>query len=659
MQNSKILKILSYILIPVILTMLIINFMCIIYISNNEDFLNKDDYMQTTHFASTVYNEINEVKYYIASMVMPYSNGNSVNIIENVYGEEPGFDFIFINKSDNTSYSNITTFTNDIETEKNKLKNKKYYLFYNDKIDTNINNNDLKNEGYIDPFNNIDFEIYIGFSENIFNADADIYFEKLVFEYVRDNEDIVIYTIPVYIVLEILLVIYLLWSIGHKKGEENIYQTKFDKWPIEIILGIGLIYDFFWFWILAVCGITGLFYNYGSGVQFTILLISLVAIILVSMYTVTAIVGTSFVKKIKTGTLINTSLTYIICKKFFKGIRGVFRTIFSNLNTNLKFLVVLGALVLITFILCGLFKGFGVFLAIIMYGVIIYFAMKKLSQFSSIKSHLKGIFYGNTVTDLDLAKYDGELKEIAGYINGISNGLEEAVNERLKSERLKTELITNVSHDIKTPLTSIINYVDLLKQEDIQNEKIKEYVEVLDAKSQRLRKLIEDLVEASKVSSGNIKLDMQKINLVELINQTVGEFSDKFAEKDLSIIINTNSKEEYNIQADTRYMYRVVENVFSNIYKYALEGSRVYIDMNEKKDGIRLEIKNISKEPLNITEDELMERFVRGDRSRNTEGSGLGLSIAKSLTELQNGEFNIVIDGDLFKVEMRFSSKKF
>ncbi len=654
MQNSKILKILSYILIPVILTMLIINFMCIIYISNNEDFLNKDDYMQTTHFASRVYNKINKVKYYIASMVMPYSDGNSVNIIGNVYGENPGFDFLFINKSDNTSYSNITTFTNDIEKEKNKLKNEKYYLFYNDKIDTNINNSDLKNEGYIDPFNNVDFEIYIGFSENIFNADADIYFEKLAFEYVRDNGDIVIYTIPVYIVLEILLVIYLLWSIGRKKGEENIYQTKFDKWPIEIILGIGLIYDFFWFYILAVCDITGLFYNYGSGVQFTILLISIVAIILASMYTVTAVVGSSFIKKLKTGTLINTSLTYIICKKIFTGIREIFKTFFSNLNTNLKFLGMLGALLLITFILCGLFNGFGVFLAIIMYGIIIYFIIKKLSQFSSIKSHLKGIFYGNTVTDLDLAKYDGELKEIAGYINGISNGLEEAVNERLKSERLKTELITNVSHDIKTPLTSIINYVDLLKQEDIQNEKIKEYVEVLDAKSQRLRKLIEDLVEASKVSSGNIKLDMQKINLVELINQTVGEFSDKFAEKDLSVIINTNSKEEYNIQADTRYMYRVVENVFSNIYKYALEGSRVYIDMNEKKDKITLEIKNISKEPLNITEDELMERFVRGDRSRNTEGSGLGLSIAKSLTELQNGEFNIVIDGDLFKVEISY-----
>ena len=273
------------------------------------------------------------------------------------------------------------------------------------------------------------------------------------------------------------------------------------------------------------------------------------------------------------------------------------------------------------------------------------------------KTHLipmESTYQRNVIFKLDLAKYDGELKEIAIYINEISNGLENAVNGKLKSERLKTELITNVSHDIKTPLTSIINYVDLLKQEDIKDEKIKEYVSILDNKSQRLKKLIEDLVEASKVSSGNIKLDKQKINLVELINQTVGEFSDKFNEKNLNVLINTNQKEEYNIQADTRYMYRVVENLFSNIYKYSLEGSRVYIDINEEKQKIKLEIKNISKEALNITEDELMERFVRGDKSRNTEGSGLGLSIAKSLTELQNGEFNIIIDGDLFKVEVCF-----
>ena len=218
---------------------------------------------------------------------------------------------------------------------------------------------------------------------------------------------------------------------------------------------------------------------------------------------------------------------------------------------------------------------------------------------------------------------------------------------------MKTELITNVSHDIKTPLTSIINYVDLLKIEQIESPKAKEYLEVLDSKSQRLKKLIEDLVEASKASSGNLKLNMERINLVELIKQTTGEFEDKFNEKNLNIEINSSDDNIY-IEADNRYMYRVIENLFSNISKYALEGSRVYIDVTKKENEARIEIKNISKDKLNITPDELMQRFVRGDKSRTTEGSGLGLSISKSLTELQNGKFNVIIDGDLFKVEIVF-----
>ena len=240
-------------------------------------------------------------------------------------------------------------------------------------------------------------------------------------------------------------------------------------------------------------------------------------------------------------------------------------------------------------------------------------------------------------------------------MNNISNGLENAVQERMKSERMKAELITNVSHDIKTPLTSIINYVDLLKQEDIANEKANEYINILDNKSQRLKKLTEDLIEASKVSTGNVSLNLEKINIVELIKQAIGEFEDKFQNKNLQIIVSCNEN-EININADSRYMYRVVENLFSNIYKYALENSRVYIDISIV-DGtnVVIEMKNISKDKLNISADELMQRFVRGDRSRNTEGSGLGISIAQNLTELQNGTFELKLDGDLFKVKLTFN----
>ena len=243
---------------------------------------------------------------------------------------------------------------------------------------------------------------------------------------------------------------------------------------------------------------------------------------------------------------------------------------------------------------------------------------------------------------------------MAIYVNDISGGFSNAIQESLKSERLKTELITNVSHDIKTPLTSIINYVDLLKKENIENEKIKEYIDILDKKSQRLKKLTEDLVEASKASSGNVKLNIEEINIKELINQTIGEFKDKFEEKGL-IIETTMPHEDLIIKADNRYVYRIIENLFSNITKYALENSRVYIDIEKNKESkVKISIKNISKDKLNISSDELMQRFVRGDKSRYTEGSGLGLSIAKSLTELQKGKFNVKIDGDLFRVDMEW-----
>ena len=278
---------------------------------------------------------------------------------------------------------------------------------------------------------------------------------------------------------------------------------------------------------------------------------------------------------------------------------------------------------------------------------------KKLNE---IKNALHEIYMGNPNIDLDTDELTGTLKELAEYVNDVSNGFNNAIQEKLKSERLKTELITNVSHDIKTPLTSIINYVDLLKEENIQDEKIQEYIKVLDSKSQRLKKLIEDLVEASKASSGNVKLNIEEINLSELLKQVTGEFKDKFDEKNLIIDLDLPSN-NVMIEADNRYMYRIIENLYSNVSKYSMENTRVYITLNKTNEEIKLEIKNVSKEKLNISSDELMQRFVRGDKSRYTEGSGLGLSIAKSLSELQNCKFNIEIDGDLFKAVLIWNIK--
>ena len=244
-------------------------------------------------------------------------------------------------------------------------------------------------------------------------------------------------------------------------------------------------------------------------------------------------------------------------------------------------------------------------------------------------------------------------KKAGEQINNLGEGLQIAVTQATKNERLKSELITNVSHDIKTPLTSIINYVDLIKRENIENEKVKEYIKVLDEKSQRLKHLTEDMVEASKANTGNLNLDMEKIDFMQLIHQTIGEFQDKFEERQLKTVVKLDKSPVW-IYADGRRVWRVMENLLQNIYKYAMPQTRVYIESVTTSKKTTVTIKNISENPLNIPASELTERFIRGDVARTTEGSGLGLSIAKSLTELMNGTFELYLDGDLFRVSIGF-----
>lgn len=292
-------------------------------------------------------------------------------------------------------------------------------------------------------------------------------------------------------------------------------------------------------------------------------------------------------------------------------------------------------------VLCILFFIFGRYL------------LNVVTSLSYLIKETKKISDGDLTHKINETEVTPSMRILSKYINNISDGLSNAVEEKLKSERLKTELITNVSHDIKTPLTSIINYVDLLKKEHLDNETAIQYIEVLDAKSQRLKTLIEDLVEASKASSGAITLHMQKINLVELIKQTLGEFEDRLTQSKLEIDLADVEVPLY-IYADGRSTFRILENILSNVNKYAMQGTRVYIDLEADDEQVSVSIKNISATKLNISSDELMERFVRGDLSRNTEGTGLGLSIAQSLASLQNGTFSIVLDGDLFKAIVTF-----
>ncbi len=260
---------------------------------------------------------------------------------------------------------------------------------------------------------------------------------------------------------------------------------------------------------------------------------------------------------------------------------------------------------------------------------------------------------GDLETRLDVSNLFGTYRRHAEHLNHIREGMSNAVEAQLRSERMKTELITNVSHDIKTPLTSIINYVDLMKKEQIESEKVREYLEVMDRQSIRLKKLIEDLMEVSKASTGNIALEMADTDFDVMLEQILGEYRERLTKAELNLCVD-NAAKGAHIMADGKLLWRVFDNLLGNICKYSMPGTRVYLNVARHDEMLEISMRNISLYSLNITSEELMERFVRGDRSRHTEGSGLGLSIAKNLVELQKGNLEIVVDGDLFKAIVRF-----
>ncbi|MBN8204019.1 HAMP domain-containing histidine kinase [Bacillus sp. NTK034] len=342
----------------------------------------------------------------------------------------------------------------------------------------------------------------------------------------------------------------------------------------------------------------------------------------------------SLIKHFKNRTLIRHTLIYTLIHKLVKFIGDVYQSGSTGVKTVL---LVIGYPIVIALTF---------FMFPVTIGLAAWFAFKKIKTFNSIQSGVERIKEGNLHHRIEAGE-KGEFSRLAANINSITDGLKKAVDNELKSERLKTELITNVSHDIRNPLTSIITYVDLLKFEK-DSSKAEGYIEVLDQKSKRLKILAEDLFEATKASSGNIPVHFEKIDVVSLITQGLGEVNDKIELLDLDIKLSYPPEKVY-ITADGKLLWRSIENLLSNIFNYALKSSRVYISIEELGSEILLTFKNISASELNISADELMERFKRGDESRSSQGSGLGLSIAKSLIEIQKGKFNIQIDGDLFK----------
>ena len=440
--------------------------------------------------------------------------------------------------------------------------------------------------------------------------------------------------------------IFLLCSAGHKKNQENLSAGFLTKFPLDLFFAI-------WF-ILGSTSIA--FADFYTDIFCVIYLLTIalpICLLLLTSF------WADFRLRIKLGKWWENTMIYYICHFLYKTGQKIWnfnKEIFLSLPLIWKTAILvfgIWTIELFTFIVfCneeGLLLGLWFMERLILIPAILYIALM-LRKLHKSGEELAG---GNLSYQTDTSKMFWDFKTHGENLNNIALGMSKAVEERLKSERMKTELITNVSHDIKTPLTSIINYSDLISKETSANDNIKEYSLALHRQSERLKKLIEDLMDASKVSTGNIEVLLAPCEADVFMTQAVGEYEDKLKSHELHLITKipqTNLK----IMVDGRHMWRIFDNLMNNVCKYAQSGTRVYFTLDKINNKVVFSIKNTSHYPLDISSEELMERFVRGDRSRHTEGSGLGLSIAKSLTELQNGEFELTVDGDFFKVTLSF-----
>lgn len=493
-----------------------------------------------------------------------------------------------------------------------------------------------------------------------------------------------LYPVPVSFIFLLLFFVLAVTLAGHKKDVEGISTTVFDRLPTEaglilVLLGIGCL--------------TGLGY-YVSRIlhwDFHIKIPYILVFDYILLYPFCMFGLLSLIRRCKAIIILRNSLLWNSFRKFltflkdlvaersityrvaillmiFAGIQSFafyvfYRTIYRNIvmlqgiGTSDKIIIkdLINTIYTINDNNLELKRNIIIFATIIVldYMYLGYVLFKVAIDYNILRKETKKLTEGDLNHKIPVSNMCAPARTLGEYINNIGDGFSAAVDEKLKSERLKTELITNVSHDIKTPLTSIINYVDLLKKENIPNNAASEYLEILSAKSWRLKTLIEDLVEASKASSGTLAMNLECLNLVELVRQSIGEFEDRFISRNLEMVLNI-AEEPIYIMADGRSTYRIIENIFSNAYKYALSGTRIYVDITSADNMTEVSVKNVSANKLNIRADELLERFVRGDLARNTEGSGLGLSIANSLASLQDATFDIVLDGDLFKAVVRF-----
>lgn len=455
---------------------------------------------------------------------------------------------------------------------------------------------------------------------------------------------------------------------GHNAQDDGIHTNVMDRFPLEL----WMLSDVFLLLIgaaLCVHGLNDLRYTRGGyayeGSYYHFISVMLIIGVLILVLTIAKMLNL-YLRRIKAKQLCSSILLpvgRVLARggaKLKKGISDIYLSRKEYQKLILRFVLVAVVNILLTALIAAFVANYAPGLALFVFVILVmadlyllYRLLKTTKGRDEIRTALRAISAGDIDYQIDTSEMTMENRMMAEEVNRVRDGLKVAVDTQLKSERLKTDLIANVSHDIKTPLTSIINYVDILKREHIKDEKISGYIDILDRKSARLKQLTDDLIEVSKISSGNVTLHMQDINLKQLIKQINGEYEEKFEGRDLQLICNL-PEENMMVSADGSRMCRVMENLYNNAAKYAMPGSRVYINGELKDDRVIFSVKNMSEYPLNISADELMERFVRGDSARTTEGSGLGLEIARNLTLMQEGTFDLYLDGDLFKVTLTF-----
>lgn len=445
----------------------------------------------------------------------------------------------------------------------------------------------------------------------------------------------------------IALFVFLMGAAGHRKGTDGIVPTFVEKIPFDLFLA---------FCVAAVgllIGAAGSIADDSLPVIAAILAMFLLAGLIALLFFM------SLAIRLKTGGLLKSCLCWKLLAWLGRGLRKFFVFVGNTLRAVPlipKTLLITGGVLLLDFLWIFSLRDDGEVLLLgwlVSRAALVLLLLYAAKSAKTLSDGAKKLASGELDAEVDTAKLRGVFRTHGEDLNSIRSGLNAAVNERLKSERFRAELITNVSHDIKTPLTSIVNYVDLLSKEELSNETAKGYVEVLSRQSAKLKKLTEDLVEASKASTGSLHVDPVQCELGVLLTQSAGEYGEKLAARSLELIV-TKPETPVTILADGRHLWRIFDNLLGNVCKYALPGTRVYLDLAKKDGAAQVILRNISETRLNISADELFERFVRGDSARSTEGSGLGLSIARSLAELQGGTLSVTVDGDLFKAELTF-----